>query len=410
MTEITAEGRRNGTDWRAAGFYLLLSVGLGCLISVILSRQVTVPVLGIGTVVGALVFGFAFGLGLVTEPLLQGLPPAAASAVRAVTYAVGGTAGSFLGIAAGRSLMLGVPFQLPSVAGLGMVPFISAAFALLIALPARAYEAMKGRLAESIARLKEAEYAEKELELARAIQQRLLPPAALEGPGFALAARNLPARHVGGDFFEALPHEDGTLGVAVADVAGKGMGAALIMATAKALLPFLAAERDAAGALRALSERLRGQLSRREFVALAYATLDVRSGLLTVANAGLPDPYLLRAGEPPRPLSVPGPRFPLGVRAGVAYEALTVGLAPGDLLLLVSDGLPEAETASGEPLGYEAFEALLRDLPSEPAGALDALFTRVTAASAAVRADDWTALLVAYRGPVSAGAGEVRPG
>ena len=378
--------------------YLVISVGLGVFISVVVSRELSGRTVALGAVVGAVVFGSAFGLGLLVEPLLGRFPPGAANAIRALTYAVGGTAGSFVGLGLARSLVFGVPLQLPSTSGLGFIPVVSAALALLVALPARAYEGMKVRLADSIERLKAAEFAEKELELARAIQQRLLPPGTLEGPGFSLAARNLPARHVGGDFFDVVPHEDGSLAVAVADVAGKGIGAALIMAATKAVLPFLARERGAAEALRALNERLRSQLGRREFVAVAYAMLDPFRGVVTLANAGLPDPYLLRRGESARSLGVPGPRLPLGLKPDVRYEEASVELQPGDRLLLVSDGLPEAVTAAGEPLGYDAFEALLADLPGPLEDAVGELLARLTAASGPTREDDWTVLLLEWRG------------
>lgn len=273
-----------------------------------------------------------------------------------------------------------------------------------MALPARAYEALKGRLSDSIERLKAAEYAEKELELARAIQQRLLPPASFSGPGFAVVARNVPARHVGGDFYDIFRLEDGKFGLAVADVAGKGMGAALIMAAAKAVLPLLAAGRAPAEALLALNAKLRRELSRREFVALAYGVYEAESGLLTLSNAGLPDPYLLRDGAPPRPLSSAGPRFPLGLKSDVAYEDLSVTLAPGDRVLFFSDGLPEAPGESGEPIGYAALESLL-DLSEAHSAeeAVELILSRVTAAASGPLEDDATVLILERTAPAIGG-------
>ena len=89
---------------------------------------------------------------------------------------------------------------------------------------------------------------------------------------------------------------------------------------------------------------------------------------------------------------MPGPRFPLGVQRDVAYEMTSGTLAPGERLLLLSDGLPEAPTAAGEPLGYERFEELLaRDgLGGNP----DSLFEAVRAATSPTLADDWTVLVL----------------
>jgi len=181
----------------------------------------------------------------------------------------------------------------------------------------------------------------------------------------------------------------------VADVAGKGMGAALIMATAKAVVPLLAAGRSPAETLAAMNEKLRRELSRREFVALAYGVYDTATGVLTVANAGLPEPYLLRPGEPPRPLASAGPRYPLGLKADVAYENLSVTLASKDRVLLFSDGLPEAPGAGGEPLGYAALEALLDLSAAQTADeAAELVLTRVTAAADGPLDDDATVLIL----------------
>ncbi len=332
------------------------------------------------------------------EPLSR-LPAGRAAVVRGVVFSLAGVAGFVVGQTLGGPLFLGSPLRLPNLkGGLGIALGISAALSVLVGLPITAYEILKRRLADSVARLKEAEYAEKELELARAIQQRLLPPAELEGPGWAVAARCVPARHVGGDFYDVFHLDDGRLGLAVADVAGKGMGAALIMATAKAVVPLLATSADPAATLAALDAKLGKELGKREFVALAFAVYDASTGEMRLANAGLPDPYLLRPGEAPRALACPGPRIPLGLKAGVAREALALRLAPGERVVFLSDGLPEAPRPDGEPLGYAALEALL-DLPGDgrPGEAVGLLLSRVAAAAGAAPEDDATVLLLERR-------------
>jgi hypothetical protein len=277
---------------------------------------------------------------------------------------------------------------------------ITVGLAIVCGLAIVSFERMKDRLAESVARLKETEFAERELQLARDLQGRLLPPPEVAGEGYRVAARNLAAWVVAGDFYDVFRLADGAAGLAVADVAGKGMAASLIMASAKARLPLLAGDRAAEATLRELNRALAAELSPREFVALAFVRYDPATGTATLANAGLPDPYLLRKGETPRPLAVPGPRLPLGVRAEVAYEALTIRLEPGDRLLLLTDGLAEAPTAAGEPLGYTALAELLGSGPNDltPLAWIDALFDRVRSATRLVLEDDWTALLL-ERGP-----------
>jgi sigma-B regulation protein RsbU (phosphoserine phosphatase) len=234
--------------------------------------------------------------------------------------------------------------------------------------------------------------------MARELQSRLLPPPEIAGDGYRIAARNLPAHLVAGDFYDSFLLPDGAVGVVVGDVAGKGMAAALIMASVKAMLPLIAASRSAAETLRELNRRLAAELPEREFVALAFARFEPAGGRIELANAGLPDPYLLAAGQAPAAQIVPGPRLPLGVRREVDYRSLNLRLAPGDRLLLLTDGLAEAPAAGGEPLGYGALGGLLAadggDRGEAPLAWVDGLLARVRAATQPVLEDDWTALLL----------------
>jgi sigma-B regulation protein RsbU (phosphoserine phosphatase) len=273
---------------------------------------------------------------------------------------------------------------------------ITVALAIVIGLSFVSFERMQDRLAASVARLKEVEFAERELQLARDLQSRLLPPPEIAGEGYRVAARNLAARVVAGDFYDVFRLADGAVGLTVADVAGKGMAASLIMASAKARLPLLAADRPPQETLRELNRVLAAELSPREFVALAFIRYDPGRGTATLVNAGLPDPYLLRTGEPPFALAVPGPRLPLGMRREVPYESLEIPLQPGDRLLMLTDGLAEASTANGEPLGYSALADLMASAPdaSTPLAWIDELLDRIRTATRPVLEDDWTALLL----------------
>ncbi len=275
---------------------------------------------------------------------------------------------------------------------------IAGAMGLIFGLVFFFFGILQERLRESVARLKEAEFAEKELELARSIQRRLLPPDAIEGDGFRVSAKNLPARFVAGDFYDVFHLADGTLGLVVADVSGKGIGAALIMASVKAVVPLVAAGRSAAETLAHLNRKLEAELAPREFVALCFARYDPARGTIEIANAGLPDPYRVSGGAGVEALSVPGPRLPLGARREVAYEELRTSLAPGERVLFLTDGLPEAVDAAGDPLGYEALFRLIASAAGEPGDFLDRLVTSVRAATGDALQDDWTALLLERTG------------
>lgn len=240
------------------------------------------------------------------------------------------------------------------------------------------------------------ELGRRELEMARDVQRRLLPPSELTGSGWEVAARCQPARVVAGDFYDVVRRADGSVDVIVADVAGKGFAASLIMASVKAILPFVTADGGVAESLAELNRRLSPELGRGEFVALALARYSPSERRVELANAGAPDPYLLRPGEPPRSLSVPGPRLPLGVRPEVAYASRTAEMAAGTSLLMVSDGLPEARDAAGEPMGYQALESMLHRETSagSPASWLAGLFDRVQRRTGRLPEDDWTAAML----------------
>jgi sigma-B regulation protein RsbU (phosphoserine phosphatase) len=243
------------------------------------------------------------------------------------------------------------------------------------------------------------ELGRRELEMARDVQRRLLPPAEVEGNGWTIVARCQPARVVAGDFYDVLQHPDGSVDVIVADVAGKGFAASLIMASVKAMLPFVSTTGSVAELLTQLNHHLARELGRGEFVALAVVRYKPSSQTLEIANAGAPDPYLLTAGNKAEPLSVPGPRLPLGVRREVAYASRTSPLTDQGRLLLLTDGLPEARDDSGEPMGYGALEQMLSEVPpsTEPPSWLADLFDRVQRRSGRAPEDDWTAALLVPR-------------
>jgi len=368
-----------------------IGIGISLFISLAQPAEFRLRILGYGAIMGAFInffcqaFDYAYrrwGLKPGSEPsriALGGL------------FFVGGCLGWLVSTLVAIQLTL-VPARFLRNLFPSFIP-ISGGIAIVIGLLFYTFGLMQERLRKSVERVKETEFAEKELDLARSIQKRLLPPTEIDGETWRIAARNLAARFVAGDFYDVFPLSDGAVGVAVADVSGKGMGASLIMASVKAVLPLLAEQRSVAETLTELNRRLVLELGPREFVALAFVRYHP-DGSFALANAGLPDPYRLRPGQPPLALSAPGPRLPLGLKAKLEYASLDGRLEPGEKLLLFTDGLPEAPSSPGEPLGYVALERLFDGDGSgaSPSVFLDGLFARVHGETSTVLEDDWTAL------------------
>ena len=234
--------------------------------------------------------------------------------------------------------------------------------------------------------------AQQPIDLPRDLHQRLLPPPTFDADRLHVTARHVAADHIAGDFYDFVSLPGGRLLVVLADIAGEGSAAAAVMPTLQAMVPRLAIEQTYAAALLGqLNERLTGQLSRREFVALSLAIYEPSSSSLSIANAGLPDPLLISRDGAMRTIVINGPRYPIGIRRILNYESLTVKLADGDRILFFTDGPPEASVGA-EPLGYERFTSeVLR-----ARGDIDAIFASLNALGAA-HDDDWTAVMLERR-------------
>ncbi len=250
------------------------------------------------------------------------------------------------------------------------------------------------RMLLAMARLKEHEFAEKELEIARAMQHRLLPPADIERDGYRVSARTQAAHLVGGDFYDVFSLADGAVAILAADVSGKGIAASLLMASCKATVPFLAASGSAAEVMNALNINLCDQLQRREFVAMIFGRFEPESGKLELVNAGMPDPFVIRGDGSVRTLSFTGDRLPLGAMRTTRYDATHVTLAPGDRLLLFSDGLPEA-LVGGVPVGYERIEEYVHSSRS-----VDELLEKLRGTESVRIEDDVTVVMLERSGGV----------
>ena len=198
----------------------------------------------------------------------------------------------------------------------------------------------------------------RDLEVAREIQNAMLPEGTWSGPGVEAFGLTKPANTVGGDFYDILPQPDGTVLVALGDVAGKASPAALLMALLLAILRTLVDERMP---LTALVQRLNVQVSRHapasRFITLFLASFDPATGRLEFVNAGQTPPLLRRQNGTIERLMQGG--VALGMFEGSTYKAGEVQLEPGDALLMYSDGLTEAESPDGQPFDEAGLERTL---------------------------------------------------
>ncbi len=206
--------------------------------------------------------------------------------------------------------------------------------------------------------IRERERVEQELSVARRIQQASLPKTLPALEGWEIAPHYRPAREVGGDFYDVLELEDGQFGLVVGDATGKGVPAALVMATTCGMLRAAANSSNSPGeVLERVNEALSARIPPSMFVTCFYAILDPESGRLLYANAGHDPPYLRRGGGDAEELRARG--MPLGLMPGMSYEEGDNYLREGDSVLFYSDGLVEARNPHREMFGFPRLRILI---------------------------------------------------
>ena len=237
---------------------------------------------------------------------------------------------------------------------------------------------------------------EQELSIARDIQQALLPRGFRDFPHLTVSGINLPCLSVGGDYFDVFPMSDDRTAFLIADVSGKGLGAALLTTMLQGALSGMTMGADPARVFNHINNFLCEHAEVGRYATMFFGALS-RDGELQYINAGHPSPLLLRGGELAEPFTEGS--TPVGLVAGVDYKAACVKLEAGDTLVLFSDGVTEAADSSEELFGVPRLREALAGRHDAPLDHLQkAVFDSVESFTrGASQADDITLLLVRYR-------------
>lgn len=233
-----------------------------------------------------------------------------------------------------------------------------------------------------------------ELNIARQMQQSILPAQFPRGPDFQVYASMTPARNVGGDFYDIVHLEDNRIGVAIADVSDKGVPAALYMMSSRTLLKGAAIGCESPSqVLDEVNSLLQDDSDTGMFVTLFYGIYDPATNEFTYANGGHNPPLIVHADGSSTVLAMTG-GVALGVVPSIQYEQTTVALSPGDTILLYTDGITDATNEEGEFFGLERLQATFAgNPPRDSRAANDAVFEALqNFVGDAAQADDITCL------------------
>lgn len=237
--------------------------------------------------------------------------------------------------------------------GSGGIPFTASDFIVFKSIAEQSAFALYNAIIYSEAN--EKKRLDHDLQIARDIQRILLPSEAPVIPGFEISGINIPARHVSGDYFDYIRVDDDRLGVAIADVSGKGVPASIIMAICRSVLRSQAAgNASPADVLQKVNRQIYPDIKEDMFISMAYVILDHTGGSIAFARAGHDAPLLYRHREGTvTPVKPPG--MVVGIDSGSVFDRITgdvaLSLERDDCLLLYTDGVTEALDASGDEFG-----------------------------------------------------------
>jgi serine phosphatase RsbU (regulator of sigma subunit) len=258
---------------------------------------------------------------------------------------------------------------------------------------ATAFNRMGRELRSGQERLVEQERLRKELELCRRIRAELLPKGPLRGPFAEVQGLSIPARELGGDFFNYFELPGGEVALFMGDVSGKGVPAALLMANLQATLQArMPLEPDLAAFADRLDREVEASTPDEVYVTLFMAILDPARRELRFVNAGHETPYLLRRDGRVERLDPTG--RPIGLMPGGGFAERRAPVGPGDRLVLYTDGLVDAEDPQGLQFGRERLEALLRAAGKDPGGLLPRIENAFQQHRSGVEAPDDATILV----------------
>ncbi len=258
----------------------------------------------------------------------------------------------------------------------------------------KAYDELKAAQVQII----EKERLERELQVAADIQLSILPDVLPSVPGFDFGARILPARRVGGDFYDVFRIRDSQMGIVIGDVADKGVPAALFMARAHALVM---AEADigvsAVDVLRLANGHITRMQKSAQFVTALYGILNLASCDLTYARAGHEPPLLLKPDGTVERIRH-GPGMSLGLWEVIALDEQTVRFEPGSTLLLFTDGMTDCRDPNGVPFGLGRITAALSGMAGLPAQEVcDSLLSTLMSYQNGAGQDDDVTLVAIHR-------------
>lgn len=368
---VPAPGWRFLAGWTAAWLWVGVLVAAGISFGAGVEFW---PVLRLSVLFAEVVGYSAYITARLVSPMLRGLPFALRQGLRVLTALSGTVFGSLL------VLVVDPFFLLAQFRTVMLLIVFNALLAVGVALALTTYDRMRRQIEASYRVLRERDALERELSVARDVQRQLLPNSAPDVAGLELAGVCRQAIAVGGDYYDYLPLDDGQLGLVVADVSGKGVPAALLMASLQASVRGLF---HTAVDPATLNSRLNNALFRASpmsrYATVVLASYDPDTRRLTYSNAGHLPPLLIRREGT---VECDEGGMPIGLFEGATYETGTELLAPGDLLALFSDGVSEAPRADGEQFGAERLAELLRAESERP---LDMLVARVLEAL-----DDWS--------------------
>jgi serine phosphatase RsbU (regulator of sigma subunit) len=257
--------------------------------------------------------------------------------------------------------------------------------------------------ARLVERERERQRMEQEINIARDIQQALLPRDFREYPHLSVTGINFPCLSVGGDYFDVFPLSDNRTAFLIADVSGKGLGAALLTTMLQGALSAMSLGTDPAIVFNHVNKFLCSHPEIGRYATMFFGILD-QAGHLEFINAGHPSPILLRRGVAEEAFSEGS--FPVGLVPEAEYTAVCLKLEPGDTMVLFSDGVTEAMDPAEELYGVPRLRELLNGRLECPLEDLQkcVLESVETFTRGASQADDLTLLIVRYRATAAAGA------